>query len=217
MAWGQDEKCYASWKCLICSIPWFSSGPSACSFLVFLACSSPFSYSQRIHIRSSARCISLSISYSLIHSPIYHFHPLTRISALRIFLILTSRLGASPRFLTAPPECSTPLKFSSQNRCPLFLAKLPFLLTIPVSISQNSVSLGFSIRAFEITSLRFPYILSPNFVTSSFAKLLGFSPMIFPSSCFRSSSLEASWLLQTDLSDFISVLQPVPDQCSRTQ
>ena len=185
MVWGQDEEFYASWKCLICSIPWFSSGPSACSFLVFLACSSPFSYSQRIHIWSSAR---LYPSLFLTPSSTQPF--ITSTPWLEFlhwgFLILTSRLGASPRFLTAPVECSTHLKLNSQNRCPLFPAKLPFLLTIPVSISQNSVSLGSSIRAFEITSPHFPYILSLNFVTSSFAKLLGFSPMIFPSPCFMS-------------------------------
>ena len=142
---GQDEKFYVSWKCLICSIPSLPS-PSVCSFLVLLACSFPFFYSHRIHTQSSALCVFLSISYSLIHSPIYHFHSSTRISALRI-----PNPDLLPWSQSQISNCSTLefhscLKFNSQDRCPLFLDKLPFFLTIPIAISQSSFSLGSLIR-----------------------------------------------------------------------
>ena len=113
-----------------------------CSFLVLLACSFPFFYSHRIHTQSSALCVFFSISYSLIHSPIYHFHSSTRISALRI-----PNPDLLPWSQSQISNCSTLefhscLKFNSQDRCPLFLDKLPFFLTIPTAISQSSFFSG---------------------------------------------------------------------------
>lgn len=129
------------------------SAPSLFSWLV------PFLSSiLRIHIQSSALCVFLSISYSLIHSPTYHFHSSTRITSLRI-----PNPDLLPWSQSHISNCSTLefhscLKFNSQDRCPLFLDKLPFLLTIPIAISQSSFSLGSLIRLEPLKSPLPPFL-----------------------------------------------------------